>query len=153
MTEKEKIAIASDHAGVELKAVVSEVLVSEGFEVLDLGPDNPEQSVDYPDYAKAVARLVSSGDIARGVLICGTGIGMSIVANKFPGVRAALVHDRFTTEATKEHNNANILVMGARVVTAELAKELVRLWLRTEYAGGRHQRRLNKIAEVEGCCK
>ncbi len=153
MADKEKIAIASDHSGVELKAAISELLVEEGFEVLDLGPSDPEVSVDYPDYGKAVAELVSSGEVERGVLICGTGIGMSIVANKFPGVRAALVHDRFTTEATKEHNNANILVMGARVVTPVLAKELVKLWLSTEYAGGRHQRRLDKIAEVEACCK
>ncbi len=153
MSTKETIAIASDHAGVELKAAVSELLAEEGFEVLDLGPDNSDTSVDYPDYGKAVAKRVSSGEIERGILICGTGIGMSIVANKFTGVRAALVHDRFTTEATKEHNNANILVMGARVVTIELAKELVKLWLKTEYAGGRHQRRLDKISEVEGCCK
>jgi len=153
LSEKEKIAIASDHAGVLLKAAVSELLASEGFEALDLGPDSSEQSVDYPDYGKAVAKRVSSGEVERGVLICGTGIGMSIVANKLPGVRAALVHDCFTAETAKGHNNANILVMGARVVTVELAKELVRLWLTTEYAGGRHQRRLDKITEVEGCCK
>jgi ribose 5-phosphate isomerase B len=151
LSSKEKIAIASDHAGVELKAAVSELLTSEGFEVMDLGPDSPEQSVDYPDFGKAVAKRVSEGDVERGVLICGTGIGMSIVANKFPGVRAALVHDRFTTEATKAHNNANILVMGARVLTIDLAKELVLLWLSTEYEGGRHQRRLDKI-DLE-CCK
>ncbi|VAW36261.1 Ribose 5-phosphate isomerase B [hydrothermal vent metagenome] len=153
MTEKEKIAIASDHAGVELKAAVDEVLEAEGFEVLDLGPDNPAQSVDYPDYGKAVAKRVSRGDVRRGVLICGTGIGMSLVANKFPGVRAALVHDCFTAEAAKEHNNANILVLGARVIPVELAKELVKIWLRTEYAGGRHQRRLDKISELECRCK
>lgn len=153
MVAKEKIAIASDHAGVELKAVLVELLEQEGFEALDLGPDSPEQSVDYPDYGKAVAKRVSAGDVERGVLICGTGIGMSIVANKFSGVRAALVHDRFTAEATKSHNNANILVMGARVVSAELAGELVKLWLSTEYEGGRHQRRLDKISELEGSCK
>jgi ribose 5-phosphate isomerase B len=152
LTEKETIAIASDHAGVELKAVVSELLASEGFEVLDLGPDNSEQSVDYPDYGRAVAKRVSGGDLERGVLICGTGIGMSLVANKFLGVRAALVHDPFTAEAAKAHNNANILVMGARVVTSEMAKELVMLWLSTEYEGGRHQRRLDKI-ELEKTCK
>ncbi|VAV85181.1 Ribose 5-phosphate isomerase B [hydrothermal vent metagenome] len=152
MADKEKIAIASDHAGVELKAAVGEVLKAEGFAVLDLGPDNPEQSVDYPDYGKAVAKRVSCGELKRGILICGTGIGMSLVANKYPGVRAALVHDRFTAEAAKEHNNANILVLGARVVTVDLAKELVRLWLKTEYVGGRHQRRIDKI-EIEECCK
>ncbi len=145
MADKEKIAIASDHAGVELKAAINEVLEAEGLAVLDLGPDNPGQSVDYPDYGKAVAKRVSNGELKRGILICGTGIGMSIVANKYPGVRAALVHDRFTAEAAKEHNNANILVLGARVVTVDLAKELVLLWLKTGYAGGRHQRRIDKI--------
>ena len=152
MSGKEKIAIASDHAGVELKAIISALLEAEGFLVADLGPSDPETSVDYPDYGQAVARMVSEGEVERGILICGTGIGMSITANKFAGVRAALVHDSFTAKATKEHNNANILVLGARVVSADLAKKLVKLWLTTEYAGGRHQRRLDKI-ELDKACK
>lgn len=144
----DKIAIASDHAGRELKDILKDFMVREGYAVLDLGTD-ADESVDYPDYGFAVADRVSRGEVERGILVCGTGIGMSIVANKFKGVRAALVGDVFTARMAKEHNNANILVIGGRVVGTALAEEMVRTWLTTEFAAGRHQRRLDKIAEIE----
>jgi ribose 5-phosphate isomerase B len=106
-------------------------------------------AVDYPDYAGKVARAIANGEAGEGILICGTGIGMSIAANKFPGVRAALISDEFTARMSKEHNNANIIVMGGRVLTPARASELVAIWLETPFAGGRHQRRLDKITEIE----
>ena len=108
-----------------------------------------EESVDYPDYGALVARAVGEGRAERGILVCGTGIGMSIVANKFPGIRAALVHDEFTAKMAGEHNCANILVLGGRLLEASQACELVQIWLNTPFAGGRHQRRLDKIAALE----
>ncbi len=143
-----KIAIASDHGGCELKEKIVELLKEKGLEVIDYGVDNPE-SVDYPDYGIKVANAVSKGIAERGILSCGTGIGMSIVANKFPDVRAALCYDMFTARMSRLHNDANILVLGGRVLDKEIALLMVDAWLRTDFEGGRHQRRLDKISELE----
>ena len=142
------VVIGSDHGGLELKASVSEALRQRGLEVVDLGTDNGD-SVDYPDFAEKVAAAVSRGEAACGILVCGTGIGMSIVANKFPGVRAALVTDEFMARMAKEHNNANILVLGGRVLEGMTAARLVSVWLDATFEGGRHQRRLDKITQLE----
>jgi ribose 5-phosphate isomerase B len=142
------VVIGSDHGGLELKAAVSEALRQRGLEVVDLGTDNGD-SVDYPDFAEKVAGAVSRGAAACGILVCGTGIGMSIVANKFPGVRAALVTDEYMARMAKEHNNANILVLGGRVLEAMSAARIVAVWLDAVFEGGRHQRRLDKIAQLE----
>lgn len=143
-----KIAIASDHGGRELKEKIIVLLREEGLEVIDYGVDNPE-SVDYPDYGIKVANAVSKGIAERGILSCGTGIGMSIVANKFPHVRAALCYDMFTARMSRLHNDANILVLGGRVLDKEVALMMVDVWLSTGFEGGRHQRRLDKISELE----
>jgi ribose 5-phosphate isomerase B len=145
---EEKIAIASDHGGIELKEDLKAFLEEKGIDVIDLGT-NDSKSVDYPDFGILVAKKVSLGEVKRGILICGTGIGMSIVANKFANVRAALVNDLYTARMAKEHNDANILVIGGRVVEKGLAREMVSAWLNTEFEGGRHQRRLDKIGEIE----
>ncbi len=142
------IVIGSDHGGLELKSAVLQLLAERGLEPLDMGTANGD-SVDYPDFAEKVALAVSRGEAQLGILICGTGIGMSIAANKYPGVRAALVTDEYMAQMAREHNNANILVMGGRVMPAEKACRLVTAWLDAEYEGGRHQRRLDKIARVE----
>lgn len=142
------VVIGSDHGGLQLKAALCEALRQRGLEVADLGTDNGD-SVDYPDFAEKVAGAVSRGEAERGILVCGTGIGMSIVANKFPGVRAALVTDEFMARMAKEHNNANILVLGGRILEAMTACRLVGVWLDAVYEGGRHQRRLDKIAQLE----
>lgn len=142
------LVIGSDHGGYELKCAILELLRERQIECADLGTNGPE-SVDYPDFAAKVASAVVSGKADAGILICGTGIGMSISANKFPGIRAALVHDEFTAQMAREHNNANILVLGGRVLTAETGKRLVDIWLTTEYEGGRHQNRLDKISAIE----
>ncbi|MBO4793170.1 MAG: ribose 5-phosphate isomerase B, partial [Deltaproteobacteria bacterium] len=142
------LAIASDHGGLGLKNIIGEWLAQRGIDYEDMGTFN-EESVDYPDYGVLVAKAVLEGRAERGILVCGTGIGMSIVANKFPGIRAALVHDEFTAKMAGEHNNANILVLGGRVLEASHACELVQIWLNTPFAGGRHQRRLDKIAALE----
>ena len=142
-----KIAIASDHAGYQLKEEIKKVLESFAVAYEDLGPQNTE-SVDYPDYAKQVARAVQKGN--RGILCCGTGIGMSIAANKFKGVRAALCHDSLTAQMSREHNDSNILIMGGRVVqNPDEVVSIVKTWLDTQFQGGRHQRRLEKIKELE----
>jgi len=142
------LIIGSDHGGLELKEAVKVALASRGIDTDDFGTDNSE-SVDYPDFAEKVAGAVSRGDAERGILICGTGIGMSITANKFPGVRAALATDEFMAQMAKEHNNANILVLGGRVLPVDLAVKMVNVWLDTAYEGGRHQLRLDKITKVE----
>ncbi|NOY12941.1 MAG: ribose 5-phosphate isomerase B [Deltaproteobacteria bacterium] len=142
------IAVGSDHGGLALKQAVYELLQRRNLECKDYGT-NSSESVDYPDFGAKVARVVSRGEADAGILICGTGIGMSIVANKFPGVRAALVHDEFTAQMAREHNNANILVMGGRVLSIEQGLKLVEIWLDSEFAGGRHQNRLAKITAVE----
>lgn len=141
-----KVIIASDHGGVNLKASVVQKLKDNGVDFTDLGPDNTD-SVDYPDYAKPAAQKVASGEFDRGILICGTGIGMSIAANKVKGIRCALVHDTFSAHATREHNNSNMLAMGERVIGPGLADDIVNIWLNTEYEGGRHERRVCKIEE------
>ena len=146
------VVIGSDHGGLELKASVSEALRQRGLEVVDLGTDN-DDSVDYPDFAEKVAGAVSRGEAACGILVCGTGIGMSIVANKFPGVRAALVTDEYMARMAKEHNNANILVLGGRVLEAMSAARIVAVWLDAVFEGGRHQRRLDKIAQLEAAVR
>lgn len=143
-----QIGLACDHGGFELKEELKAFLKSMGAEPMDLGSFN-EDSVDYPDYGTLVSEKVSRGELERGILICGTGIGMSIVANKFRGVRAALVNDLYSSRLSREHNDANILVIGGRIVGKDLAKEIVRVWLETPFAGGRHKRRLEKIETLE----
>jgi len=143
-----KFVIASDHGGLALKEAVCAFLKEKGVAIQDLGTMT-DDSVDYPDYGIKVASAVSTGEADSGILICGTGIGMSIVANKFPGVRAALITDEFTAQMSKEHNNANIIVMGGRVLSSAQAQKMVQIWLETAYEGGRHQKRLDKIANLE----
>lgn len=142
------LVIASDHGGYDLKCAIIEALRQRRVDYQDLGTDGLK-SVDYPDFAEKVASRVSKGEADAGILICGTGIGMSISANKFSGVRAALVHDEFTAQMAREHNNANILVMGGRVLSPDLGQRLVTIWLDSEYEGGRHQNRLDKISAIE----
>ncbi len=142
------IAIGSDHGGVELKDFLTQALRLRGLEVEDLGT-NGNGSVDYPDYGRLVALRVAKGDAERGILMCTNGIGMSILANKFPGVRAALVYDLRGARMSREHNNSNILVLGGGVTEKSVAEEILEIWLNTPFAGGRHQRRLDKIAQVE----
>lgn len=143
-----KIALGSDHAGFELKEDLRAYLAERQVEVLDLGAFS-EAPVDYPDVAVKVAEKVSRGEVERGLLICGTGIGMSIVANRFAGVRAALCHDDYTARISREHNNANILALGGRLIGKGLAREILKVWLEAEFQGGRHERRLNKITALE----
>lgn len=140
-----KIIVASDHIGFPLKQVVIDHLASLEIAVTDAGPDTPEVAVDYPDYAQRVGKAVAAGEYERGVLICGTGLGMSIAANRIPGVRAALCHDVFTAQKSRAHNDANILVMGARVVTSQRAVGIVNEWLYTQFDGERHVPRLAKL--------
>ncbi|MEN2985542.1 MAG: ribose 5-phosphate isomerase B [Thermodesulfovibrionaceae bacterium] len=143
-----KIAIGSDHAGYELKEIISKILKDSGHDVVDMGCDSC-LSVDYPDYAVAVATAVSEGKVERGILICGTGVGMSIVANKFKGVRAALCNDLYTARMSRLHNDANVLTIGGRVVGKDLAKEIVNIWINTPFEGGRHLQRIEKINFIE----
>jgi ribose 5-phosphate isomerase B len=140
-----KIAIGSDHAGFLAKEELRKFLAAAGHEVVDLGTKD-EQSVDYPDYAKLVAEQVAAGKAERGVLVCGTGIGMSITANRVAKVRAALVTDEFTAEMSRKHNDANVFCAGARVVATEKMKALLDLWLKTAFEGGRHARRVEKMS-------
>ena len=137
-----KIALGSDHGGFALKREIADWLKEAGHEVLDLGNEGTA-SVDYPDYADKVCRAVLSGDCARGILVCGTGIGMSMVANRHRGIRAALCHDAFTARMSREHNDANVLCLGGRVLGPALALDIVAVWLATAFEGGRHQRRIN----------
>lgn len=143
-----KIAVASDHRGVDLKRKVIATLESKGHEVIDDGADTNE-SVDYPDYASVVAKRVSTGDADRGVLICGTGIGMAITANKFAGVRAAPCNDEVTAEISRRHNDLNVLCMSADLLSPRVAERMVAVWADTEFEGGRHQRRLDKLRAIE----
>ncbi|MBI2354826.1 MAG: ribose 5-phosphate isomerase B [Deltaproteobacteria bacterium] len=142
------IVIGSDHGGLELKSAIISYLNRRGIEIADAGTDNGD-SVDYPDFGLKVAEKVAAGGAESGILICGTGIGMSIAANKVPGIRAALVTDVFMARMAKEHNNANILVLGGRVLDEQIACDLVGAWLDASFEGGRHQGRLNKIGEIE----
>ncbi|NOY70261.1 MAG: ribose 5-phosphate isomerase B [Deltaproteobacteria bacterium] len=145
--ERDKVIIGCDHAGFQLKEIVREYLVILGFDVEDFGTHS-EDSVDYPDFGMQVAKMVSTGKYNRGILICGTGMGMSMVANRFASVRAALCNDLFSAIMSRRHNDANILVMGGRVVGMELAKEIVRYWFDTPFDGGRHRMRLEKFDRI-----
>ncbi len=142
------IAIGCDHGGYELKLAVIEHLTKKGYEVKDFGCDSTK-SVDYPDYAYPVAKAVVSGECEKGILICGTGIGMSIAANKVKGIRCALCSDTFSAHATREHNDSNVLAMGARVVGLNLALDIVDTWLGAEFMGDRHVQRIQKITDIE----
>jgi len=144
-----KIALGSDHGGYRLKQFLIPFLQERDIQVADAGTNNSDDSVDYPDFAERVALLVSHNEADAGILICGTGIGISIAANKFPGIRAALVTDDFMARMAKEHNNANILVLGGRVLDEQKACDLVGAWLDATFEGGRHQGRLDKITELE----
>ncbi|MDO5554377.1 MAG: ribose 5-phosphate isomerase B [Planctomycetia bacterium] len=145
-----KIMIGSDHHGVRTRLNLDSFVKSLGHEVIDIGPtsERPEP-VDYPDVAAAVAEAVSNGTMDRGILICGTGIGMSIVANKFPGVRAAPVIDGFSAEMSRRHNDLNVLCLSGDMLSEATIDRLVEIWLNTEFAGGRHERRKRKIAQIE----
>lgn len=143
-----KIAVASDHRGFHIKGKILTHLQELGHEAHDYGPENAE-TVDYPDYAAKVAQAVSTRQIDRGILICGTGMGMCITANKFPGVRAASCHDDLTAEMSRLHNDANILCLSADLLGDRLVNRMVEIWMRTEFEGGRHARRVEKIAEYE----
>jgi ribose 5-phosphate isomerase B len=142
------IAIGADHAGWHTKEAIKSYLESSGYPVEDVGTWS-EESVDYPDYARKVAETVAAGRAQIGILACGTGIGMAIAANKVPGIRAATAHDPMTARAAREHNNANVLTVGGRVVDAVRAVEIVREFLAASFAGGRHQRRIDKISEMD----
>lgn len=144
-----KLAIACDHGGVQLKEAIIQHLLERKIEVIDYGVDASAGSVDYPDYAVKVADSVIKNDTERGILVCGTGIGMSIAANKIHGIRAAVVNDVFSAKATAEHNNANIICLGQRVIGEGLALMIVDTWLDSPFLGGRHQERLNKIEQLE----
>ena len=137
-----KVAIGCDHGGIDLKKDIIAVLRELGHEVEDQGC-NSSDSVDYPSFARAVSTLVQDGECERGILICGTGIGMSMAANRIPGIRAALCHEMFSARMSREHNDANILCLGARVTGPGLAQEIVRTWMTSDFSGGRHQRRVD----------
>ncbi|MCX8070826.1 MAG: ribose 5-phosphate isomerase B [Thermodesulfovibrionales bacterium] len=143
-----KIAIASDHAGIEMKSTFVSLISEFGHHCVDFGPQDIE-SVDYPDFAQKVAKEVSEGNFDRGILICGTGIGMAITANKFKNIRAALCNDLYSAKMSRFHNDANIMTIGGRIVGKDLAKEILKVWLNTEFEGGRHNRRLIKIKSIE----
>ena len=142
------LALGSDHGGFKLKELIRKHLEDTGISYQDFGTFD-EQSVDYPDFALAVAEAVAEGKYQRGILVCGTGIGIGIAANKITGIRAALCHDIFSAKASREHNNANILTMGERIIGPGLALEIVDAWLKTDFAAGRHERRLHKIRDIE----
>jgi len=143
-----KVAVASDHGGINIRKEIISLLEEMNVEYVDLGCEC-NVSVDYPDYAVPVAKMVAGGEVDRGILICGTGIGMSISANKVYGIRCALVHDLFSAKATREHNDSNILAMGERVIGPGLARAIVETWLTTPFHGGRHETRINKISVIE----
>lgn len=143
-----RIAIGSDHGGFRLKQEIISVLREESVEFHDFGTFSTD-SCDYPDVALIVAEAVAGGEYTCGVLVCGTGIGVSIAANKVPGIRAALCHDTFSARMSREHNDANILTLGERIIGPGLAREIVRTWLNSDFAGGRHARRVEKIAAIE----
>lgn len=140
-----KIAIGADHGGYEMKEQVKELISELGYQFEDVGCHSLE-SVDYPDIADSVSKSLTAGDCSSGILICGTGIGMSIAVNRDQKIRAALCHDEYTARMSREHNNANVLCLGARVSGPGVADAIVRAWLSTEFAGGRHQRRIDKYS-------
>ena len=147
-SQKQRIAIGADHAGFAVKQAIKKHLEQAGYNVEDVGTFS-EESVDYPDFARAVAERVAAGKEPLGVLVCGTGIGVAIAANKVPGIRAAVAHDKLTARLAREHNDANVLTLGARVVEPGLAVEIVNEFLSAQFAGGRHQKRIDKIAEMD----
>ena len=143
-----KIAIASDHRGYVIKGKILALIAELGHEASDMGTDSSD-SVDYPDYGSKVAQAVSQGTVDRGILICGTGMGMCITANKFPGVRACTCHDDLTAEMSRRHNDANVLCLSADLLGDRLVNRMVEIWLKTEFEGGRHARRVEKISQIE----
>jgi ribose 5-phosphate isomerase B len=143
-----KIALGADHAGFELKEKIEKYLIAKGITVDDRGT-NSSESVDYPDYARLVAEEVANKRADRGILLCGTGIGMSIAANKVPGIRAANAHNESEAQIIREHNDSNVLTLGGRVLDESTAFKIIDLWLSTPFAGGRHARRVEKIGEIE----
>ena len=142
------VALGADHAGFQLKEALKGWLIEHGYQVVDHGTHSAE-SVDYPDYAAQVALAVADHKVERGVLVCGTGIGMTIAANKVPGVRAALCSDIYTARMSREHNDANVLTLGGRLMGPEMALDILKMWLETDFAGDRHRRRIGKIADLE----
>ncbi|WAA12184.1 ribose 5-phosphate isomerase B [Fervidibacillus halotolerans] len=143
-----KVAVASDHGGIHIRAEIVKLLEEMGIEYEDFGCDC-ETSVDYPDYALPVAEKVANGEFDRAILICGTGIGMSIAANKVKGIRCSLCHDVYSARLTREHNDANVLAMGERVIGPGLARDIAKTWLTTDFTGDRHERRIGKIMDYE----
>lgn len=144
-----RIAFGADHAGFELKASLTDHLIQSGHTVIDLGTHSPEP-VDYPDFAQAVAEMVADRRAERGVLVCGSGVGVAITANKVPGIRAAVAHDTYTAQQMVEHDQANVVALGSRIISQELAREVVDLFLEARFSGvERHQRRVNKIKSLE----
>lgn len=143
-----KIAIACDHGGLNLKRAIKKHLAEKGYEIMDFGTDS-EDSCDYPDYALPAAEAVASGECEKGIVVCSTGIGVSIVSNKVPGIRCAHCHDTYCAEFTRLHNDANMLALGEKVVGIGYALKIVDIFLSTEFEGGRHRRRVDKITEVE----
>lgn len=143
-----KIGLGCDHAGYELKGYIKEYLDEKGIEYIDFGTNSIE-SVDYPEFGEKVAEAVKSGECDRGIICCGTGIGISISANKVPGIRCALCGDCYSARMSIEHNNANVLAIGARVTGKDLALEIIDTWLKAEFQGGKHERRVNKIKDIE----
>ncbi len=144
-----KFYIATDHAGVDLKDYTVELLKEKGHEVIDLGPFDKER-VDYPDYAVKVAQSVLTDSVSQGILICGSGIGMSMAANRFHGIRAALCHDAYTAQVARQHNDANILCFGERIVGRGVAESIIDSWLASSFEGGRHCGRVEKIESIQG---
>ncbi|EHJ07568.1 ribose 5-phosphate isomerase B [Staphylococcus simiae] len=143
-----KIGIGNDHVGIELKPIIKSYLEELGYEVIDFGAHSNERT-DYPEYGKTVGEAVINNKVDLGILICGTGVGISIAANKVKGIRAVVCSDPYTAKLSREHNNTNVLAFGSRVIGSELAKMIVREWLEAEFEGGRHQNRINSIADIE----
>lgn len=143
-----KIAIGNDHSACDLKKEISNYLVSKGYEVINYGTDTND-SMDYPTVALPVSKAVANNEVDYGILICGTGVGMSLVANKVHGIRAVVCSEPYSAKLSKQHNNSNVLCFGARVIGSEMAKMIVDQWLEASYEGGRHQRRVDMITEVE----
>jgi ribose 5-phosphate isomerase B len=146
---KETVAVGSDHGGFQLKEQLKPYLETLGYKVVDLGTYS-EEACDYPDFAYAVARMVSVGDAAKGIMIDSVGSASAIVANKLPGIRAVCCFNEFSARSSREHNDANVLTLGGKVLGIELAKSIVKVWLETWFGGGRHQKRVDKISEIEG---
>ncbi len=143
-----KIAIGNDHVAVEMKNVITELLEKKGYEVINYGTDVSDSS-DYPAYGEIVANAVANKEVDLGILICGTGVGISLAANKVPGIRAVVCSEPYTAKLSREHNNTNILAFGARVIGTEMAKMIVEVWIEAEFQGDRHQRRVDMITDIE----